>query len=468
MEAELLGRRGQDPRRRLLGGIGEHDPPEVLGRDRSCRDHRLREEVEERAPVVRSHQDQREVPDLAGLDQRRALEDLVHGAEPAGQRDEGVRVLDQHDLADEKVAELEEAVDVRVRLLLFRQHDVAADRGAPGVLGTPVRRLHDPGAAARHDGEPGEREPAAELAAERVVGVALGKAGGAEDRDAGADEVEPAEAADELEEDREDAADLGEPGMRAGEELPLLRVARRLAPLGIGRQGRPRAGILRCVRHGAESSPTNRSVDPAPRRGRRLPNLPALALSLSPSTEDPTISGNQMAAIQPVFLLSDSQLLFWRDGEPEFYELFLAAMDGIGIRRCRHVPERPTSEDLAWVDAADLLLFAGGDVRRGWDSFQANGLPEKIFARYYAGALLVGISAGAVQLGLKGLDEGSDRLFDTFRVVPFVLDAHGEPDWHRLYRTVPRAGEHVKGIGIPTGGGLIYHPDYSLEPIRHP
>src|SRR6185295_944227 len=459
MEAELLGRRGQDPRRRLLGGIGEHDPPEVLGRDRSCRDHRLREEVEERAPVVRSHQDQREVPDLAGLDQRRALEDLVHGAEPAGQRDEGVRVLDQHDLADEKVAELEEAVDVRVRLLLFRQHDVAADRGAPGVLGTPVRRLHDPGAAARHDGEPGEREPAAELAAERVVGVALGKAGGAEDRDAGADEVEPAEAADELEEDREDAADLGEPGMRAGEELPLLRVARRLAPLGIGRQGRPRAGILRCVRHGAESSPTNRSVDPAPRRGRRLPNLPALALSLSPSTEDPTISGNQMAAIQPVFLLSDSQLLFWREGErlfleraresleadgrlegreeplraayfgasngdePEFYELFLAAMDGIGIRRCRHVPERPTSEDLAWVDAADLLLFAGGDVRRGWDSFQANGLPEKIFARYYAGALLVGISAGAVQLGLKGLDEGSDRLFDTFRVVPFVLDA---------------------------------------------
>src|SRR6185295_6279255 len=104
----------------------------------------------------------------------------------------------------------------------------------------------------------------------------------------------------------------------------------------------------------------------------------------------------------------------------------------------------------------------------GWDSFQANGLPEKIFARYYAGALLVGISAGAVQLGLKGLDEGSDRLFDTFRVVPFVLDAHGGPDWHRLYRTVPRAGEHVKGIGIPTGGGLIYHPDYSLEPIRHP
>lgn len=209
-----------------------------------------------------------------------------------------------------------------------------------------------------------------------------------------------------------------------------------------------------------------------------------------------------MATIKPVFLFSDSQLLFWKDGErqflerlrdlliedveapsrpfkaayfgasngdaPEFYELFLAAMDGIGIRDCRHVPARLGSEDLAFIDQADLLLFAGGDVRRGWDAFDANDLPAKIFARYYAGALLVGISAGAVQLGLKGLDEGRDRLFDTFRVVPFVIDAHAEPDWPTLHRVVPRAGEHVKGVGIPAGGGLIYHPDYSLEPIRHP
>ncbi len=212
-----------------------------------------------------------------------------------------------------------------------------------------------------------------------------------------------------------------------------------------------------------------------------------------------------MATIKPVYLFSDSQLLFWRDGErlflerlrdlliedldpaessprpfkaayfgaangdaPEFYELFLAAMDGIGIRDCRHIPARLGSDDLAFIEQANLLLFAGGDVRRGWDAFDANDLGAKIFARYYAGALLVGISAGAIQLGLKGLDEGSDRMFDTFRVVPFVIDAHAEPDWPTLHRVVPRAGEHVKGIGIPTGGGLVYHPDYSLEPIRHP
>src|SRR6185295_18771996 len=178
-----------------------------------------------------------------------------------------------------------------------------------------------------------------------------------------------------------------------------------------------------------------------------------------------------MATIKPVFLFSDSQLLFWREGErpflerlrdllledlegagrpfsaayfgasngdaPEFYELFLAAMDSIGIRNCRPIPARLGSDDLAFIDQADLLLFAGGDVRRGWDAFDANDLSQKIFARYYAGALLVGISAGAVQLGIKGLDEGRDRLFDTFRVVPFVIDAHAEPDWPTLHRVVP-------------------------------
>jgi hypothetical protein len=78
----------------------------------------------------------------------------------------------------------------------------------------------------------------------------------------------------------------------------------------------------------------------------------------------------------------------------------------------------------------------------------------------------MGVSAGAVQLGLKGADE--QGMFDTFRLVPFVVDAHDEPNWTQLTRVVPRAGEHVRGFGIPSGGGAIYHPDYSMEPVRHP
>jgi hypothetical protein len=205
--------------------------------------------------------------------------------------------------------------------------------------------------------------------------------------------------------------------------------------------------------------------------------------------------------LKPIFLLADSQLLFWRDADgrrfldrareliaagepgrppkaaylgasngdaPEFYDLFLGAMAEIGIKDCRHVPAQPTPDDLAFLGEADLILLAGGDVRRGWEAFTEGGLKDKIAERYYAGAVLVGVSAGAVQLGLKGWDEGGPALFDTFCLVPFVVDAHDEPSWSGLLRAVAKAGEHARGLGIPTGGGALYHPDYSVEPVRHP
>jgi len=206
-------------------------------------------------------------------------------------------------------------------------------------------------------------------------------------------------------------------------------------------------------------------------------------------------------SLKPIFLLADSQLLFWRDAEgrrfldrareliaaeepekqpkaaylgasngdaPEFYDLFVGAMNEIGIRDCRHIPSAPTEEDRAFLAQADLIVLSGGGVRRGWDVFTRTGLKEKLAARYYDGAVLVGVSAGAVQLGLKGWDEDGPDLFDTLCLVPFVVDVHDEPSWSRLQSAVARAGEHARGFGIPTGGGALYHPDYSVEPVRHP
>lgn len=207
-----------------------------------------------------------------------------------------------------------------------------------------------------------------------------------------------------------------------------------------------------------------------------------------------------MTTIKPIFLLADSQLLFWRDEEgepflararklldedepgkslraaylgasngdaPEFYDLFVAAMGEIGIADCRMIPSDPEPEDRAFLDQADLILLAGGDVERGWDVFESTGLREAIAQRYYGGSLLVGVSAGAVQLGLKGWT-ADEKIFDTFRLVPFVIDAHDEPGWSRLSQIVPRAGENARGFGIPTGGGALYHPDHSVEPVRQP
>jgi cyanophycinase-like exopeptidase len=199
----------------------------------------------------------------------------------------------------------------------------------------------------------------------------------------------------------------------------------------------------------------------------------------------------------PIFLLADSQLLFWADAagrfmdrvaactgpdapraaylgasngdNPEYYSIFLAAMEAIGPAECRMIPAAPSAEELAFVESADVILLAGGDVLRGWEAFQASGVRERVERRYHEGAVLIGVSAGAVQLGTAGWPEGEpDAAFGTWGLVPLVVDAHAEEDeWAALSAVVRARGEGARGIGIPMGAGLVYHPDGSVEAIRH-
>ena len=202
--------------------------------------------------------------------------------------------------------------------------------------------------------------------------------------------------------------------------------------------------------------------------------------------------------VKPIFLFADSQLLFWRDedrpwlervrrevdaarpkaayvgasngDQPEFFELFRGAMESVGVTDCRMIPTEPSEEDVEYFGRADLVMLAGGEVRRGWRAFKKNGLRQKVIERYYAGAVLMGVSAGAVQLGLYGFhqDEESGKLkvFETFKLVPALIDVHDEPDWARLQRCLIRAGEDVRGLGIPSGAGAVLHQDLTLEPVR--
>jgi hypothetical protein len=200
----------------------------------------------------------------------------------------------------------------------------------------------------------------------------------------------------------------------------------------------------------------------------------------------------------PLFLLSDSQLLFWSDDDghfihriatyagpgapraaylgasngdhPDFYAIFLAAIEGIGPSECRMIAAVPSAEDRAFVGRADVILLAGGDVGMGWRAFEASGMRELVERRYREGAVLVGVSAGAVQLGTAGWPEGQpDAAFGTWGLAPFVVDAHSEDeDWAQLRAVVRARGDGARGIGIPRGGGLVYHADGTLEAVRHP
>src|SRR5215467_6241351 len=100
----------------------------------------------------------------------------------------------------------------------------------------------------------------------------------------------------------------------------------------------------------------------------------------------------RLTMIKPLYLLADSQLLFAkRNGtslparirgdlqtdtpkaaylgasngdEPEFYSLFAHAMELMEIRNCRKIPAHLSREDTLFVEDADLILLAGGDVKQ--------------------------------------------------------------------------------------------------------
>lgn len=198
----------------------------------------------------------------------------------------------------------------------------------------------------------------------------------------------------------------------------------------------------------------------------------------------------------PIYLFADSQPLFLKeDGvsllnrikedigksgikaayvgasngdEPAFYHIFTEAMKSVGINDLRMISAFFEPEDKVFFAEADIILLAGGEVNRGWKTFQAVGLEEAIRERYEAGATLIGISAGAVQLGMLAFDESSQQKdpFNTFQIIPLCIGAHEEANnWAELKALISHEKGWSKGLGIPFGGAAIWHPDNTLEVV---
>lgn len=205
--------------------------------------------------------------------------------------------------------------------------------------------------------------------------------------------------------------------------------------------------------------------------------------------------------VKPIYLFADSQLLFFKENDvpflqqvraateaerpkaayigasngdnPDFYSIFTAAMESVGIEDCRMILSSFAEEDASFCEQAHLILLAGGDAAAGWEVLKRTGLTELLVRKYYEGTVLMGISAGAMQLGLFGWPEvaepGPEDYFNTLGLVPLIVGAHDEKnEWASLKRGLMAVNLPVAGVGIPTGGGLAYYPDHSIKPLRHP
>ena len=140
----------------------------------------------------------------------------------------------------------------------MRQRDVASDAEATGFRRAAIGGLHDPGAAARHDGETRARQRGADLARELVVAVRFREARRAEHRHAGLLEHEAFERTQELEEDAHGALEvrLARAAPRQEYLLGILDVFEQRCVRGGGRTGvghGESTGSLRCA--GGASGP---------------------------------------------------------------------------------------------------------------------------------------------------------------------------------------------------------------------
>jgi anti-anti-sigma factor len=189
-----------------LGGIvGHGEEAQIVRGDHPLGQQRPVDPAEHRIPVRAAEKDDREVPDLASLDQRERLEELIERPEPAREDDESLGRLHEHRLAGIEVVKRVRDIQERVRRLFVRELDVEADREAAGLLCSAVRRLHQPRPASGHHREPFPGETRSDLGGERAPAIGLGEPGGAEDRDG-----RPIDASHGLESGAELLGDLGD------------------------------------------------------------------------------------------------------------------------------------------------------------------------------------------------------------------------------------------------------------------
>ena len=212
---------------------------------------------------------------------------------------------------------------------------------------------------------------------------------------------------------------------------------------------------------------------------------------------------SKVKLLKPIFLFADSQILFWKikkelflkrciecfseekrvdfrascivasnDNQKEFYEIFISAMTQIAVFDYRMIPDEPDYSDIIFLQNSDIILFAGGDIAKGLKIVQNNKVLTTAINSFYKGAVLIGISSGAIQLGLKGWNYSKDttvHLSDMFRVVPLIIDFRNEHNnWDSLQKAVQLTGENNIGVGIQSGGGIIFKPDWTIEAVRYP
>ena len=142
---------------------------------------------------------------------------------------------------------------------------------------------------------------------------------------------------------------------------------------------------------------------------------------------------------------------------------------GAEVQLARSVPsvDFDPDETRRLVDAAQLIYLGGGDVSGLAERTRALGLDEQIRRRHREGAVVVGVSAGAIALTRYWVQFPDDNFelprptrFPCIGALDLAVDCHDEEsDWEELRALLaawaldePEA--QLDAYGIPMGGAL--------------
>lgn len=199
--------------------------------------------------------------------------------------------------------------------------------------------------------------------------------------------------------------------------------------------------------------------------------------------------------MRAIYLLADSILLFRKDAAgqpvlqsirqhidtadplavyigasngdaPEFYDFFQGGMKKLGIHRCQQIHSNFPKEDRQALQAADLILLAGGDPLLAWSTFEQSGMKVVLEEKYRQGTPFIGISAGAINMATQWFEETAQSLTPMFNWFPFIVDVHDEKaNWGRLKEHLAQSKAAQTALGICSASALVYYPDGAYELI---
>lgn len=153
-------------------------------------------------------------------------------------------------------------------------------------------------------------------------------------------------------------------------------------------------------------------------------------------------------------------------GSSNYGDAFLEHYEGLGAPSGYVVPiyDRDSANDVEntqQLARAGLIYIGGGDTRRLLDALHDSRALKAIASAYDTGAVIVGMSAGAMALAAWGVssDEGVGVLRGWGWLPDVIVAPHYDEDRAQALREALLEQPNMIGLGLPEDTALVFGPD---------